>query len=181
MAYSDYGGFAYRNGAHEIDRSDAVLSPSGIKSTPGMWPGWVLEEGRSGGSYHVILGDGPIFVTLYKQSGLGVHRLGEALDVTTLIVDPREGDIESYNGRNYINTAAFKDGKRACLLRVDDHEIEVHWLEEDNHYQYCRLKQPDGTVWTGWSGYGVGAGFEDGDYGYSNGDRDDTLEMLFAA
>ncbi len=36
MAYSDYGGFGYRNGEKVIERSDAVLTPEGMKSTPGQ-------------------------------------------------------------------------------------------------------------------------------------------------
>lgn len=114
MAYSDYGGFAYRDGALQEDRSDVVLTPDGLKATPGMWPGWVLEEGRAGGSYHVVLGDGPIFVTLYKQSSFGIHRLGEKLDPVPLLVDPQEGDVIEYDGKKCVETDAFLGaGKRA--------------------------------------------------------------------
>lgn len=175
MAYSDYGGFAYRNGELQESRRDVVLTPEDLKATPGMWPGWILEEGRAGGSYHAVLGDGPIFVTLYKQSSFGLYRLGEKLDPIPLMVDPQEGDTAEYDGKTYVKTGRFRD--RSCRFSIDGHQIELWWRVEDNHYQYCRLTQPDGTIWTGWSGYGVGAGF-DGEYGYSNEDRDETLGRL---
>lgn len=37
------------------------------------------------------------------------------------------------------------------------------------------MTQPDGVVWTGFSGYGVGAGLEDAGYGYSTEEREDKL------
>ena len=39
MAYSDYGGYGYKNGERVEDRSDAVISPE-VTSIPGMYPGW---------------------------------------------------------------------------------------------------------------------------------------------
>jgi hypothetical protein len=41
MAYSDYGGYAYRNGKRVEDRSDATISPDGdVFGSPGIWPGF---------------------------------------------------------------------------------------------------------------------------------------------
>lgn len=181
MAYSDYGGYAFRNGQRVEDRSDAVLSPEGIKSTPGQWPGWTLEEGRSGGSYHALLGDGPIFVSLYKQSSVGLHRLGERLDLLAVENNVPADRVSEYDGRRYLSAphdASIEDDEPS-IFKVDGHTLEVFWLNEDNYYVYARLIQPDGTVWTGWSGYGVGAGLEDAEYGYSTEDRNDTLAELF--
>lgn len=152
MAYSDYGGYAYRDGVRVIERSDAVLSPEGIKSTPGAWPGWTLPEGRSGNCYHVLLGDGPIFVSLYKQSSLGVHRLSEQLSLLDIVTTP-DVAVEEYehDGKTvrYINDDHFTATEDPCEFEIDGHRITVYWLVEDNHYQYVRLVQPDGVVWTG--------------------------------
>jgi len=42
-----------------------------------------------------------------------------------------------------------------------------------------QLEQPDGTVWHGWSGYGVGAGLEDAGYGYSTDACERRLWEIF--
>ena len=52
MAYSDYGGYAYLNGIHITERSDTSIK---IDSTTEI-------------NGHVVLGDGPIYIVLYKQS-----------------------------------------------------------------------------------------------------------------
>mgnify|MGYP006871978404 CR=1 FL=1 len=71
MAYSDYGGYAYRNGVRVEFRSDAVIKPDGdLFATPGMWPGFAADITTGEGhnrekrvhwpSGHAIIGDGPI-------------------------------------------------------------------------------------------------------------------------
>lgn len=182
MAYSDYGGYAYRNGERVPERSDAVLSPSGIKSTPGAWPGWTIEEGRNGGSYHVILGDGPIFVGLYKQSSLTICRCMDEVPLLDCAIELPEGAIwEALDETRYLNEDHFKTTEEIARFEVDGHVIEAAFRIEDNHYQYVRLTQPDGTVWTGFSGYGVGAGFEDDSYGFSTSEREQLLREVFPA
>lgn len=183
MAYSDYGGYAYKNGERVVERSDAVLSPEGIRSTPGEWPGWTIHEGRAGGSFHVLLGDGPIFVGLYKQSDLSIHRLDEKVDLFDCIVTPNP-PTETYEWEGetvrYLDHRQFQTTRDPCEFEIDGHRITVYWRLEDNHYQYARLIQPDGTIWTGFSGYGVGAGLEDSiHHPYSTPDREAELEYLF--
>lgn len=182
MAYSDYGGYAYKNRVRVEDRSDTVLTPDGVQSTPGQWPGWTLEAGRNGGSYHALLGDGPIFVSLYKQSSIGIHRLGEELCAADYLVDPKEGDTNETEWRGelhrYIVDDNFRDD-RPAVIQIDDYRITVYWTDEDNYYLYVQLEQPDGTIWHGFSGYGVGAGLEDAGYGYSTDEREETLWDLF--
>lgn len=184
MAYSDYGGYAYRNRDRVIDRSDAVLSAEGVKATPGMWPGFALAEGRSGGSYHVLLGDGPIYLGLHKQSSLSAFRFLEPIDISKLIIEqnqplwdkfpellstyPWDQDANKKHFDMYKATAVLGDDPTLRVrVTIDDHVIEPVWIEEDNFYMYVRLQQPDGVVWHGWSGYGVGAGLEDCGYGFS--------------
>lgn len=162
MAYSDYGGYAYRNGIRDEQRSDAVLSPEGIKSTPGSWPGWTIPEGRYAASYHVLLGDGPIFVGLYKQSTIRLHRLGEEIELPADFVEDDDADS-------------------ASRFEIDGYTLEAIRLQTDNHYIYARLTQPDGVVWTGFSGYGVGAGLEDAGYGFSTDACEETLRSRFSA
>lgn len=105
MAYSDYGGYAYRNGVHVMERSDAVVTGHDIWSTPGMWPGFATLELPSEfrGEFldlprgHAVLGDGPIYVALNKQSNVGVYRLTEEIDILSILQSKDEGAISSYS------------------------------------------------------------------------------------
>ena len=186
MAYSDYGGYGYRNGDRVEARSDAVLSLEGIWATPGMYPGFADPEmwknpEEHAPYYHVILGDGPIFVGLYKQSGLYIHRLSEKLDLLSLCVSEAPPVYKSGKYPPYLDVphGLHELGREMLEFEVDGHRIRAHWLETDNYYLFVRLEQPDGTVWTGFSGYGVGAGLEDCGYGYSTSDCIGLLEELF--
>jgi len=176
MAYSDYGGYAYRNGILIKERSDAVLTTEGIQSTPGMWPGFVIPEGRTGGSFHVLLGDGKVLVGLYKQSHVAIYKDGEEIKLVDLL--PVEG-IKTYGEDSYVDSEYYKESGLPCIVTVDDYQIEIYWEETDNHYQYVRLTQPDGNIWTGFSGYGVGMGLEDAGYGFSTSQQEERLQELF--
>lgn len=193
MAYSDYGGYAYRNYKRVEERSDATISPEGdIFGSPGTWPGFVayatggMEEVRKRRSWpggHAVLGDGPIYVVLYKQSYLRIFRGNEELEIANLIKDPPVGALQpdSYSDTetHYLDTEVFKRTGKVCIFEVDGWRLEVFFREEDNHYQYARLAQPDGNVWHGWSGYGVGAGLEDCGYGFSTPEREEVMCALF--
>ena len=194
MAYSDYGGYAYRNGKRVEARSDATISPEGdVFGSPGMWPGFAAyaaggkdgyEKRRDWPSGHVVLGDGPIYVVLYKQSSLSIHRGPERLDELTLLKDMPPEAVEKWSDKDgkshqWLNIDHFKTSKERCVFEVDGWRLEVFFRIEDNHYQYAKLTQPDGNVWHGWSGYGVGAGLEDCGYGYSTEEREDVLRALW--
>ena len=62
MAYSDYGGYAYLNGIHITERSDTSIKIDSTTEIDG----------------HVVLGDGPIYIVLYKQYAI-IYRGGERL------------------------------------------------------------------------------------------------------
>ena len=157
MAYSNYGGFAYKNGVREDSRSDVELSPEGLRSTPGQWPGFTSTAPGRKECFHVILGSGPIFVGLYKQTMIAIFRGSERVE--NLYWDEKAGLFLS--------------------RKVDGVLIEMRWEVTDNHYQYVRMIEPNGTVWTGFSGYGVGAGLEDGGHGFSTTKCVERLENLF--
>lgn len=181
MAYSDYGGYAYRNGERVEERSDAVFSTEGIKSTPGMWPGWALPEGRGGGSYHVLLGDGPVHVALYKQSSVTLFLNGEEKNLVEIAAtDLPEGRVWEHEGVKHLDVPyPFTNDVEPTVFEIEGHRLEVRWVEDDNFYCFARLTQPDGIVWTGFSGYGVGAGLEDCGYGFSTSRVVDMLGEAF--
>lgn len=181
MAYSDYGGYAFRNGVRVEERSDCRIAPDGmIVSSPGCWPGWVNigdpEKKEQEGSWpmeHVVLGDGPFYVGLYKQLNVSIYDKNKFIShieesITSTIKDEEKkvkhftqltGKVDSTPQPEYIVTTVFTD--------------------EDNYYSYVKLEQPDGVIWCGFSGYGVGAGLEDADYGYSTEKRVKMLKEFF--
>lgn len=194
MAYSDYGGYAYRNGRRVPERSDATINPNGdVFGSPGMWPGFAAylaggkdeyEKRLNWPSGHVVLGDGPIYVVLYKQSSISVHRGPERLDELALLKGMPPEALEHWtdndgNAYQMLNAEYFEASAKPCVFEVDGCLLEAFFRIEDNYYQYAKLTQPNGTIWHGWSGYGVGAGLEDCGYGYSTNDREETLRRLW--
>lgn len=79
----------------------------------------------------------------------------------------------------YLNSDYFCNTETPCIFVIDGWTIEVRFTEEDNYYQYAKVTQPNGVLWHGWSGYGVGAGFEGNDYGYSTLEREETLVAMW--
>ena len=83
------------------------------------------------------------------------------------------------------NVASFTEGlgidadEVRRMVELDGCKVELIYTQEDNYYVYARLTQPDGNVWHGLSGYGVGAGLEDAGYGYSTSEREIMLWELF--
>lgn len=192
MAYSDYGGYAYRNGVRVESRSDCTITPEGDTfGTPGMWPGFAMAlagmdaeeitKRREWPNGHAVLGDGPIFVTLYKQSSTGLYRGPipiELIDLPGVVVEEwtdKEGVLHCW-----VDTDHYKNSGEPLRAEVDGWTLTVYYEITDNHYQYAELRQPDGIVWHGWSGYGVGAGLEDAGYGFSTDDCEARLWELFA-
>lgn len=189
MAYSDYGGKAYRDGVWIEDRSDCVILPSEeILSSPGMWPGFaVLTAGATWKQVadltnlptgHALLGDGPIYLVLYKQSTVKLYRGFEELDIVSLANVPEERSL-TFEGNIWIDTDMYSSREEPLVFVVDEHEITIWWTYEDNYYVYAQVKQPDGTCWQGWSGYRVGVGFNEEEETYSSSKRDEMLRELF--
>lgn len=193
MAYSDYGGYAYRNGERVVERSDYTIAPDGDNfGTPGSWPGFAMmaaglsqEEVQKRIQWphgHAVLGDGPIYVVLYKQSSVRVFKIPDELDVVDLVTGPlhtrsyKDGEGKD---RKCLSSAPYIENEEPCVIEVDGWKLTVRFMEEDNFYVYARLEQPDGAIWHGWSGYGVGAGLEDCGYGFSTSERERTLTAFW--
>ena len=197
MSYSAYGGYAFRNGASRLDRSDAVITDR-AQTVPGLWPGFAFmaqgvpqEEVRDAiwkkPHGHVVLGDGPLHVGLYKQADVRVWFDGQQIDLLEHGVDLPEAVIRTQwsDGKPckaHIDTLDWADRRDFEPLQFafpDGSRLDVVWTVQDNYYVYARLEQPDGNVWTGWSGYGVGAGHETSDWGYSTEERNRTLLRIW--
>ena len=177
MAYSDYGGYAYRNGERIVERSDAFIAPDGsVSGTPGQWPGWTQGLGVS--PRHVILGDAAPFVGLYKQQSVSVYMNGAWVPLCNLVASELPSKAQSVYGEHvHINADYFIDRREPLIATINDCRLSVWWTEEDNYYQYARLER-EGVTWAGFSGYGVGAGLENANYGYSTPERERVLFEL---
>ena len=128
------------------------------------------------------MGDRSIQVELYKCSSVLIYRNGDRLDENLFLSkDTPSEAFWDFEGKRKFDPDYFRywESGDCCVFEIDDHRLEVFFTEEDNSYVYAKLIQPDGTLWYAWSGYGVGEGFEDGEYGYSNSDREATLRDLF--
>ena len=93
---------------------------------------------------HAVLGSGPVYVTMYKQSSLYVYHENVELFSPELF-DPDDNDCWG-------------------CIRFMKYDLRFRYTFIDNYYQFAQLVEPDGTTWTGFSGYGVGAGLEESEY-----------------
>ena len=190
MAYGDYGGYAYRNGIRVDERSDYVdTGRSTVKSVPGTYPEVVFaDQGLStqqaaelyedSPNGHAVLGEPPLLVGLYKQmttrAWMGRREIVLARHVQNL--------DKAYITRDCLKVHEIVESGREEPVRFalpGGATLYVVWEETDNQYQYARLELSDTTVWTGWSGYGVGAGLEDEGYRYSTSQCDRRLKEIW--
>ena len=112
MAYSDYGGYAYLNGIHIAERSDTSIKIDSTTEIDG----------------HVVLGDGPIYIVLYKQYAI-IYSGGEQLKTFSYPLDITDDHI--------INE----------FLNIHHHNISIYLTYEDNYYVYAKLA-PSGSFHT---------------------------------
>ena len=127
------------------------------------------EEG-----FHAILGYGPVQIGMYKQT------------YTELLKDKKKvsfseiPDIKLWEQSDRIDDDWYKENKEFVDFYFDGYKISIWYEETDNYYQYAKMIEPDGTVWTGFSGYGVGNGLEDSpDHGFDTQNCIDRLKELF--
>lgn len=118
MAYSDWGGYACRNGRRVPENEDATLGDE---------------------MYHVILGNGQTRLCGYKSSPV-------------LLIDGKEQNLDPFTVVSDFPTKGGGkiDGYRFGWKQQEYPEKIDLWLIE-----------PDGTRWTGFSGYAMGAGWWD--------------------
>jgi hypothetical protein len=155
MSYSDYGGFAYRNGERVLERSDCAVGRDG-----GM------GERARGITGHAVLGEPPLLLVLRKQTGAYVLLNGR--EVASFNPGP------AFWNRHGKGLAVERSGGTAAAIEGVPEELGktvfeiVHHDEDGRCAVYARVTTPgapggDRVVWTGWSAYGAGAGLEEDD------------------
>lgn len=162
MSYSGYGGRGFRNGIHVPECSDhsAVLiglpmAPAGThkyEQYKGEWhegsdkeKGYWIKEPLPTVFGHVVLGDGPIYVELFKQSSFQIYKYGYKEPILV------ESD---YTGSNDYQ------------FDIDGHHIDISLRSDENcdyinnFYIFAQMIQPNGTIWSGFSGNACGGGWD---------------------
>ena len=121
MAYSDYGGYAYKNGKRVIERSDAIIAPD-VETVPGMYPGWALiiqgydkDEAMSlrqnNPNGHVVIGDDPVYIGMYKQSSIRLWYKDNELPLIDFAVDLNDEFVwTADDGTRYLDVDFFWQG-----------------------------------------------------------------------
>jgi hypothetical protein len=137
--YTDYGGYAYRNGFTMIDRSDCLVRKGAlVGSTPGFWPGHRWKDIKPEEAWHVVLGEGPLFLGLYKGSGL-VFFNGDHLSPI--------GDLYDYQVHRY------EIAGQRVIAKIEQHE--------GRNFLLAKMIMTNNIIWSGYSGPEVGAGIKD--------------------
>lgn len=180
MSYSQYGGLGYRNGELVEAASDAVITTEMDNlGRAGVWPGFTDAASRMGMevfhdlrsrsvSGHVVMGDGPVLVSLHKQTAMEIHVLADGkfdeIDLVAIAVDLPDGLISDWgDGTLHLDSDALIRHGEPVRFEIDGHVVEYAVRQDPQLVQHVRLTQSDGTVWTGFSGSEIGAGHDDED------------------
>jgi hypothetical protein len=145
MAYGNWGAFVYKNGVRQTNRED---------NTPfkedELQPGYHQAFGRVDTKldpHHASLGSGPFRLCGYKSSPY-LFWEGNAVDDRPY----QKGDNAGTDDWSWYDSEGIEGELNGYKFRATPHEypeaVEL-WVQE-----------PDGTQWTGKSGYGMGAGWE---------------------
>lgn len=187
MGYSEYGGVGFRDGKRIPALSDVVLTPD-LRNlgTPGCIP--QSPDGMDDATYeallpqslkaHVVLGAGPVFVSIHKRDYFYIHILengafreidqfelvsaGIALPEDLIVIDEDGPDA----GRARFDgwRLSDMDGHEGIVrFRVADHIVEVRMMRQRGYALHARLIQPDGIIWSGFCGSEIGAGWDEED------------------
>jgi len=171
MAYSGYGGRAYRNGVFVATASDVLLTPDmdGHRTQGGL-PSAALatavDDDPTTAVYgHVVIGDGPVFVTMLKNM-LNVHLLADGafhdIDLRLIGKDLADGVMLDLNdGTCMIEAKALADSDRTLRFEIDGHVVEYRVIAHPRLVHHARITHPDGTAWTGFCGMEIGIGHDD--------------------
>lgn len=142
MAYGNWGGRAYRNGEHMPTHEDNTPYREGEMDAD-YWQAF----GRNGerDPHHVTLGAQRVRLCGYKEYAV-------------LFVDGAKVDLEPYVTERERYKSQF-----AGSGEIDGYRFE--WMCGDDPARVdLLLIEPDGTRWDGFSGYCIGAGWDDDDH-----------------
>lgn len=142
MAYGNWGAFVYKNGERQNNREDNTPYLED-ELQAGYWQAFGRGEDKKIDVHHASLGNGPFRLCAYKSAPYLFWEGNLISDLPYRKGDPNQDWYESEGIEGELNGYKFK------AIRLTDPEAVELFLFE-----------PDGTVWTGKSGYAMGAGWE---------------------
>jgi hypothetical protein len=166
MAYSNWGGFVYRDGVRRTDREDVAVFndedkdlPSGARIFANIQRNMARHPGGNypwyEHSHHVVLGDGMVRLCGYKRS----PELWYAMDPG----DIRNIGLDQWAVRTdeYGEACEWQGCYEGCEFHIGVVELE----HRGTTYELLGLsfRDEDGTPWTGACGMEFGAGWMDVD------------------
>lgn len=114
-----------------------------------------------------MLGDGPVYIALYKVHSVQIVKDNQEIDLAQLMLDCGHTvkcakDEETGKLEYWVDPDEFIKWDSPCDLKFENYKIEIRWIEKRrNNFLYVQLEQPNGDVWHGWTGMCVGAGFDE--------------------
>ncbi|MCY0863973.1 MAG: hypothetical protein OWQ57_03390 [Sulfobacillus sp.] len=141
MAYGNWGGFVFKNGERMPDWEDQPPYHE-TEWTAGYAQAFLSDKGRN--PYHAVRGKKRVRLCGYKDSPV-------------LFVDGQQVDLTPYKQRTpEMSPLEPADGAG----EIDGYRFE--WFYDSDPARVdLTLVEPDGPVWSGFSGYGMGAGYDD--------------------
>lgn len=142
MAYGNWGGNVFRNGERMTNWEDQT--PYKESEVAAGYAQAFLRSAEGFNPHHAVLGEKRVRLCGYKS-------------YARLFVDGQEVDLAPYEKR----TEDMKAWDRAPGYgEIDGYKFQ--WTtRSDPERVDLSLVEPDGTLWSGFSGFGMGAGYED--------------------
>lgn len=137
MAYGNWGGNVFRNGERMREWEDATPYKE-TEFLAGYHQAFLRDEGCN--PHHAVLGEKDVRLCGYKSYPV-LFVKGEKVDLSPFTTrddnytSDGEGEIEGYR-------FSWETGDDPAMVSLE-------------------LIEPDGTAWSGFSGYAVGAGYDD--------------------
>lgn len=145
MAYGNWGAFVYKNGERQKSREDNTPFKED-ETQAGYWQAFGRADTKLS-PHHASLGNGPFRLCGYK-SYPEIFWEGQSVDITPYQKGDNPGPDWSWYDSDGIE-GELNGYKFKATPSEDPEAVNLELIE------------PDGTVWSGKSGYGMGAGYED--------------------
>lgn len=154
MAYGNWGAYVYKNGERQPKREDNTpysedeLEPGYYQAFGGNdKDGKRLSTGKNLYCCHAILGSGPIRLCGYKSYPI-LYWEGNKVDQKPY----QKGEDAGTDNWSWYNSDGIEGELNGYKFKAT--------LNNDQKAVLLQLIEPDGTEWTGKSGYCMGAGHD---------------------
>lgn len=147
MAYGNWGAYVYMNGERQQHREDNTPYKED-EMQAGYWQAFGSGVRDDLGTHHASLGNGPFRLCGYKSSPY-IFWEGQPVDLKPFQKGKDAGTDKWWFYESEGIEGEFNGYKFKCDPCEDPEAVDME------------LTEPDGTKWTGKSGYCMGAGHDD--------------------